>query len=302
MSEELVKKLVENGASEEEAKEKIAKMEELLKGMPEEEKLSLMKRRVSMTRKVSGTEVEVTVLGPGLVSDANSYAKYTALQAYKEDPDSAIEQRIVELRGEDVVPLDVREFWDEEGTKKNKNFGKPIQTRMQRTTVGLLGDKLVNLYGTEEGFEPTVGVVNLTGTVREKSITGIRNVKPVSELPTDVFTRTIEAVYGTISSDIDSLEEKKNKTVAVFGSIADSGEMSSGGVWFRISNFDSASTVVVFASNMDSVPEVMTNVICIGKVQVGKDGDPTMKMLALVEDKTSKVPQKTLDMLNELEL
>ena len=140
----LVEKLMKvSGLDSTNATNKVEEMMGLLTGLTEEEMSNAISKKIMSlaTRRSTGEKMEVYILGAGVVEDSNSYAKWQAKQMYDENPDDAITRGFVKLEGENVIPLDTKEFFDEEKTKKNPGFGKPIKERMQRKTYALKNDE-----------------------------------------------------------------------------------------------------------------------------------------------------------------
>lgn len=230
------------------------------------------------------------------MKDSLGYQKYKALEAYKENAAVAIQDGLVKLDGEKVIPLDTREYYDEEKTKQNKNFGKPLPTVMRREGYFVIEGKLVRGFGE---FEAEPGAVyEIFGNINDKGFLNINKspeMRLVEKLKESDFW---EAVYNAAGEselrvDLNDIrEQKKGTTVLTKGFLGHSQRTSNGGTMVVLNDDEVVDGVVGFGSydkvsdGLETIP-MGTEVIVVGRIMVSKDRAPGIVIVGAVKNPAS---------------
>ena len=98
---------------------------------------------------------EFIVVGLGDVVDYTEKRRKTAIEAYNNDPQGAIESGVVKEIEGNAIPMDDREFLDKNGKYKNRNYGKELVPQNVRQCLAL--------FKKEDGANYEMATLNLRG-------------------------------------------------------------------------------------------------------------------------------------------
>ena len=282
----LVDTLVESGKfDKQEATLKVkAAIEAVQKALPgsEDETIEKMVKRkiLKATSTPTGEKFDGVCVACTEKQDANGIAKAIAMKAYKADPMTAVQDGIVKIVGEKIVPLDTRRFIDRAEKYENRNFGKALPTRMQRAVYFVIDKDGENVLTRAYGdVDPEVGMRyeiygKMTGggniTI---SKTGIRPVEKVDDVWKFVYEAASESDFAVSIEDIAGMD--KNKVVIVNGVVKYSGETANGAM-LVVGEDESEATTAAFAfpgvcADTMMCCEADTEVIVFGKVLESED-------------------------------
>lgn len=244
--------------------------------------------------------------------DSLQYQKYLTLEAYKEDAARAIADKKVKVDGDKIIPLDTREFFDEERTKKNKNFGKPLPTVMRREAYFLIDGKVVRTFGD---FKAELGkVYDIFGTMNDKGILNvsktpeIRYVEAVKEkdLWEMVYNAASEAGDITVSLvDVKTLD--KGTPVITKGYLQHMQVTSNGSTMIVLSDDEETEGVIGFTATEDLATEAQTfqkgtELIVLGRVMQSGDRPKGLVITGAFKNPASKKISEYMKTLDDIEL
>lgn len=317
---ELINLLVESNAFDKKvAAEKVdAVVEAVKKALPDAEDDTIEKMVRRRIQKVvsapKSDKYEGVCVAASERTDANEISKKVALKVYRNDPMMAVQDGYVKIVGEEIIPLDNRKFIDRAQTMKNRNYGKPLPTKMQREVVFITeknGDKvLTRAFGD---VNPEVGKVyeiygKMTGggNITISKMPGIRPIGDVEDLWGQLFDTASES---TMAVGIEDLAEvSKNQFVLICGIVRYSNETPNGAMLI-VSDEENENSIAVFAqagkcADTMMVIEPDTEVIVIGKVGEGKDrDDPDMvrKNISAIGVVPNPESMKAVDALKDID-
>ena len=311
----LVDTLVESGKfNKKEATLKVkAAIEAVQKALPgsEDETIEKMVKRkiLKATSPSTGEKFDGVCVACTEKQDANGIAKKIALAAYKVDPMTAVQDGIVKIVDEKIVPLDNRRFIDRAEKYENRNFGKTLPIRMQREVYFVINNVLTRAYGN---VDPEVGMRyeiygKMTGggniTI---SKTGIRPVEKVGDVWKFVYEAVSESDFAVSIDDIAGMD--KNKVVIINGVVKYSGETTNGAM-LVVGEDESETTVAAFAfpgvcADTMMCCEADTEVIVFGKVLESEDRENPGKMrkaISAIGVVPNPESMKAIDALKDLD-
>lgn len=291
IKQELINTLVKNERnpmSVEEATAKvnaaIAKIDEVMADESEETRTNFLKMKVKNI--VASANVEKyrgICVGVGDKRDILDYSKKQAMAAYKANPQRAVADGIVRIDGDNIIPIDTKEFFDAARTKRNKGFGKPIGTVLRIESYFLVenedGGALTRVNGEFDSAEigmmyEIFGSMNDKGMINVPREPGIRAVGKVD--PAELWN-LIFSVGGKSDAavTIERLPEVQKYSLVVTSGTVRHEQPTANGHMLVIEddgNYDVACFATGEAAAIAATASVGNEVVVIGKAT--KNIDP----------------------------
>lgn len=306
MTKELVQLLVTAGFEEAVAKAKVKDIKAVAKKlMPDATPEGItsivnikIKELASSAKNVG--KFNVTCIGAGDIRDMNDYSKKLAREAYEEDPGVAIDDGIVTLKGDKVIPLDTKEFLDKAEKYENKNFGKPLRDDPKRECAFIVDTEdedenaikvIVRSYGNVNVAQGeqylAFGSWKGPGTylnLRKQPAPIPKGMVATDELWDDLMALGAESDFFVNLSDVP--ECTKGDFVIVKGIVQHADETSNGGYMIILDDDDIASEGVVCFINSEALVNKIVDenyitkgmeAIALGKFNTYEDDDGEVK-------------------------
>lgn len=272
----------------------IAKANELMKGESAEAISSVIDMKVKgLLRGGQGDKFKGYAVAISDKRDMNKKSKDNAIASYNKDPVRAIKDKIVELKTvkvkdakgkevekKEVIPLDTRKFYDKDGKKENKNFGKPIPVQMRRSIFWLIGDEFYLSFGdvdhVDHGKE-----YEFMGTKGDTGIINLSKVPAPRPLGSPDALALWKAVYAAASKSklglgIGDIGTAEPRTTAIVVGNVRYVNSTKNGYMIVIDDEGATEGLVCFSSN-DGVASLMeplepgNQVIAIGSIMESDD-------------------------------
>lgn len=282
----LIKTMVDAGFPEDEALARVTKIydkaTELMAGQDESAIMAVVTVKVNEVARVAKDidKYPAIIIGTSDRRDSNDYNKRLALEAYKDNPQEAIQSGKVAIIEGEPVPLDDREYLDRAGKMKNNNYGKPLPVRMQREIIAILKDDegkdhVTRCFGD---YNVDIGQVGtMFGTLKN----GNFSMKGPGFMATE--TMDLGELYGILDeaapedpkgvSILDVEDTPKNSLIVTKGFVQLAKETSNGSMMLilRDEDFVLADGIVAFcnsevANSAAESAEVNQEVIVVGRV------------------------------------
>jgi len=186
-------------------------------GDKREEKALKELNKVFSVGRSPAVSYEGIILGIGQLGDYAKTRIAKAMEAYQNDPQSAISQGMVKLEGDEVIVLDNRAEFSP--GKPNNNFGKPLGHGYNRTCVALVKEDGVYQLATVElrGKHATEQLPPLNTLLKFRANGGIEDGLRTSESATK--WETLEIVEQAKLTEL--LNEKGGDHIVSLGDCMD---------------------------------------------------------------------------------
>lgn len=289
-----IKMLTEVGMSAEEAKSKVDKMvkaiNRAMKDDDEDAKAGVLNVKIKELARLmeSVDRIPGICVAAGEMGDRNSYDKYKAKEAYKESPQQAVAEGIVDVIDGEPIALDTREFMDNAGTIPNKRYGKPLPVQNQRECLFVVDGEIVRTFGEinpEIGSDYVVFGKRNGGFINAKKIPApmLKRVLDDDEL-WDIVDNVAASQENAVSVE-EVLGSPVKKPYIIRGSVQYVGETSSGGYMLVLVDEGGESDGLVCFVNSDMADKYIgdknigagNEVAVFGKTSVSKrDGEESI--------------------------
>lgn len=265
-------------------------------------KIKELARTIASVDKFAGICVAV-----GERADRNSYDKWIATQAYKDDPQAAVRDGKIAIEDDKPVPLDTRKFMDNAQKIPNKRCGKPLGIQYQRESLFIIDDELTRGFGD---VDSEIGVqYDLFGKLNN----GILNIKThPAPIPQKTFSpielwEKFDKIQGTLDNSIDvdeAMEAKPKESYIVKGIVTYVGTTGGGSTMIVLNDDEGSTDGLVCFVNSDMLEKHIADdeikqgneVFVIGRLNESKKDDEVSRNLSVTgviknpdSDKTSQV-------------
>ena len=245
------------------------------------------------------------------MKDSLQYQKYLAMEAYKEDAARAIADRKVQIDGSKVIPLDTREFFDEERTKKNKNFGKPLPTVMRREAYFLIDGKVTRTFGD---FKAELGkTYDIFGSLNDKGILNVNKSPEIRYVEAVKEKDLWDLVYNAATEDdmtvslVDVKTLDRGTPVITKGYLQHVQVTSNGSTMIVLSDDEETEGVVGFTATDDLATAAQsytkgTELIVLGRVMKSGDRPNGLVITGAFRNPASKKISEYMKSLDDIEI
>jgi len=307
--------LTSNGKDQKTAEQYVSKvLDAVKKSMPNEsddviDATILLKINTDLHGVAGSQPFNGICIGLDRIEDQHKFDKDKALAAYKENATLTVSNGLVAVENGVPIPLDSRKFLDKAETKENKNFGKPLPTKLRRQGIFLIEDTIYRAFGL---FDAEIGKVHtFKGSLNNGFLNIVDNsVKVSPEQPAGgvlwnvIYNAAGNSSFVTALSDIK--DAAKNATIITKGVIRHIQSTSNGGAMVVIYDEDTPDGIVCFTScdNVTAQTDILTaglTIITSGRVSKYQDKTNIVSYGFIVDPSSSKVAS-TLDGLSDISL
>ena len=294
------------------AEAKVIKMVQIVqKSIPDdlETQISILQVKIKELARTIASVDKFTGLciAAGERADRNSYDKWIAMEAYKEDPQGAVRDGKIAIEEGKPVVLDTREFMDNAKKIPNKRCGKPLGIQYQRESLFIIDGEPIRGFGD---IDSEIGVqYNLFGKLNN----GILNIKThPAPIPQKTFDATeLWEIFDAISKDLDNsidvdeaMEAKTKESYIVRGIVTYVGTTGGGSTMIVINDDEGSTDGLVGFVNSDMLEKYIADVeikqgnevLTIGRLNESKKDGEVSRNLSVVgiiknpdSDRTSQV-------------
>lgn len=308
----LVKGGVDKKAATNTVKAVVSKVTSLMKDEPAIEQDIVIRLKLNEILKGSNAEkFRGICVALDEMKDSLQYQKYLAMEAYKADASRAITDGKVKLEGDKVIPLDSREYFDEEKTKKNRNFGKPLPTVMRREAYFIIDGKFVRTFGD---FNASIGsVYDIFGMMNDNGILNVNKTPEIrlvevlkeKELWETIYNAAVESDMTVSLVDVKTLD--KGTGIITKGYISHSQVTSNGSVMVVLADDEEVEGVVGFTSTDELAEEVEqyakgTEIIVLGRIMKSGDRPNGIVITGAFKNPESKKISDYIKSLSDMEV
>jgi len=226
--EDLVKLLTDIGMTKSAATKKVNELYEKVKQVrpedPEEKIEAIVRLKISQFAsaiKRSGAKAMKGIcLGYSDYRDVFLGLKQAAIAEYSKDPRAALEQGIVRVEADKVIPLDTRKTLP--SGDANPRYGQPIPELWRRDLFLSVENELARVFGDVKDEPKIGGVYAFAGIQRENAI-ALSRLKPFtleSEMKSDTLWKLSESVLAKYAVSLHDVSEWHTKHADDIGRIA----------------------------------------------------------------------------------